>query len=429
MAVMAICALFLCSCAKPEPALLAEVTVQYTEVPAAKGSMFVKVKCSGLWTLHLKEGDAPADWAELSKTTGMGDASAVRLTYDENTTGQNRQLTLAVSSGNQWSTQIITQLAAGSEPGTGNGPDSGNHGSGDGNQDDGNQDDGNQDDGNQDSGDDGQDGGDQNQDGSTDTGLAATGWMELPNVDDPNLEYYTHRFTYPNDKKQYRNYTFGWSQKDLVAVWVAYPLCSFYTNKTVDRTNAWAYDPLLGSSRSSAPFGGYGGNYARGHQLPSADRLCCVDANKQTFYGSNLTPQQNEHNEGIWQALEDKVRTIANKSDTTYVVTGCMVKNPRGTTTDSDGKSMTVPSHYFKALLRYTKASTQGQWSAAAFYLEHKNYSKSSSGYDFKAVSMSIDELEEITGLDFFVNLPDMVGDDMAARLEAQDPVNSTVWW
>lgn len=136
MAVMAICALFLCSCAKPEPALLAEVTVQYTEVPAAKGSMFVKVKCSGLWTLHLKEGDAPADWAELSKTTGMGDASAVRLTYDENTTGQNRQLTLAVSSGNQWSTQIITQLAAGSEPGTGNGPDSGNQGSGDGNQDD-----------------------------------------------------------------------------------------------------------------------------------------------------------------------------------------------------------------------------------------------------------------------------------------------------
>ena len=42
---------------------------------------------------------------------------------------------------------------------------------------------------------------------------------------------------------------------------------------------------------------------------------------------------------------------------------------------------------------------------------------------------MSVDELEEMTGLDFFANLPAMVGEDMAARLEAQDPVNSTVWW
>ena len=265
--------------------------------------------------------------------------------------------------------------------------------------------------------------------GNTGGDAGTVGWMELPAMDDRSLSYYSHSFKYPNDGKTYRNYSFGWSQDDLVAVWVAYPLCKFYTNKTVDRTNAWAYDPLLGSAYSSAPFSGYGGDYARGHQLPSADRLCCTEANKQTFYGTNLTPQLNEHNEGIWQALEDRVRTIANNSDTTYVVTGCLVTNPIGTTTDSDGKKMSVPSHYFKALLRYSKASTLGQWSAAGFYLEHRNYSKGSSGYDFKAVSMSIDELEEKTGLDFFVNLPAKIGEDAAARLEAQDPVSSSVWW
>ena len=42
---------------------------------------------------------------------------------------------------------------------------------------------------------------------------------------------------------------------------------------------------------------------------------------------------------------------------------------------------------------------------------------------------MSIDELEDKTGLDFFVNLPTKVGEDTAAKLEAQDPVNSSVWW
>jgi DNA/RNA endonuclease G (NUC1) len=352
--------------------------------------MFVNVTCNGAWELSLKGQGAAIDWAELSPTSGTGNKTNVVLSYDDNTSDQTRFLEIVITSGTQWSTCQVTQSAS-DEP----------------------EDDSQEDD----------------QPALEDMDLTKAAWMELPALDDRSLSYYSHSFKFPDDGKTYRNYSFGWSQDDLVAVWVAYPLCKFYTNKTVGRTDAWAYDPLLGSAYSSAPFGGYGGSYARGHQLPSADRLCCKDANVQTFYGTNLTPQLNGHNEGIWQALEDRVRTIANNSDTTYVVTGCMVRNPIGTTTDSDGKKMSVPSHYFKALLRYSKASTLGQWSAAGFYLEHRNYSKGSSGYDFKAVSMSIDELEEKTGLDFFVNLPAKIGEDAAARLEAQDPVSSSVWW
>ena len=378
-AVMAICNLVMTSCGGMEPAVITSVSAQYSEVPAQRGSIFVTVECGGDWTLSLDGEGKEITWAELSKTAGSGN-SIVQLKYEENESESARHLTIVVNSASQWSSFMVSQLPAGNKP-------------------------------------------------STDGSSNEISWMELPSMDNRTLDYFTHKFTYPNDKKTYRNYTLGWSQEDLVALWVAYPLCKFYTHKIVDRTNAWAYDPLLGPSLSSAPFAGYGGNYARGHQLPSADRLCCTEANMQTFYGTNLTPQQNEHNEGIWQALESKVRTIANNSDTTYVVTGCMVENPRGVTTDSDGKKMTVPSHYFKALLRYSKASTLTQWSAAAFYLEHKNYSKGSSGYDFKSVSMSIDELEDKTGLDFFVNLPAVIGEDAAAKLEAQDPVNSAVWW
>lgn len=387
VAVTAVCGLFLTSCEKPEPAVVVQVGVMTPVVTSEKSSMFVNVTCSGAWELSLQGQNPAVDWAEISPTSGTGNKANVVLKYTENTSEQPRILEIVISSGDQWSTCQVTQLAPGMKPD------------------------------------------DEPQQMPEDMDLTKAAWMELPALDDQSLSYYAHSFKYPNDGRIYRNYSFGWSQDDLVAVWVAYPLCKFYTNKTVGRTDAWAYDPLLGSAYSSAPFGGYGGSYARGHQLPSADRLCCKDANVQTFYGTNLTPQLNGHNEGIWQALEDRVRTIANNSDTTYVVTGCMVRNPIGTTTDSDGKSMSVPSHYFKALLRYSKASTLGQWSAAGFYLEHRNYSKGSSGYDFKAVSMSIDELEEKTGLDFFVNLPAKVGEDTAARLEAQDPVNSSVWW
>ena len=252
--------------------------------------------------------------------------------------------------------------------------------------------------------------------------LTKTGWMELPSMDNPDLGYFTHSFKM--DGKKYRNFSFGWSQKDRVALWVAYPLCKLYTNGSAGRTNAWALDPLLGEN-SAAPFGGYAGSYARGHQLPSADRQCCDEANAQTFYGTNMTPQLNEHNEGIWSALESKVRNIANGSDTTYVVTGVIVSASSKKEKDSYDNNVTIPDAYFKVLLRYSKSSTLGQWNAAAFYLEHRKYSENLG----KQHSMSVDELEAMTGIDFFANLPAKVGDAQAAKIEAAVPADVALWW
>ena len=248
-----------------------------------------------------------------------------------------------------------------------------------------------------------------------------TGWMELPAMDNDDYGYYSHSFIMKD--KAYRNYSFAWSQKDLVSIWMAYPLCKTYTEKVVSRTDAWNYDPILGPELSCAPFSGYAGDYARGHQVPSADRLCCREANEQTFYGTNIIPQLNEHNEGIWQNLENRIREVANASDTTYVVTGCVVEGSNEITTDSDGKNITVPVAYYKAVLRYKKGDAD-VWTGAAFYTEHKKYPNN----DLKAVSMSIDELEEMTGHDFFVNLPGKVGDDAAAAVEAQKPTDYKVW-
>ena len=250
-----------------------------------------------------------------------------------------------------------------------------------------------------------------------------TDWMELPAMDNDAYGYYSHSFSMKD--KVYRNYSFAWSQKDLVSVWMAYPLCKTYTDKVVDRTAAWNYDPILGPELSCAPFSGYAGDYARGHQVPSADRLCCREANEQTFYGTNIIPQLNEHNEGIWSNLENRIREIANASDTTYVVTGCVVDGSKEITTDSDGKNITVPVAYFKAVLRYKKGDAN-VWTGAGFYTEHKNYLHNSA--NLKAVSMSIDELEEMTGHDFFVNLAGKIGSDEAAAVEAQQPGEYKVW-
>ena len=392
---MAACGLMLTSCDQVKTEVeVFEVSIKNPSVASGKGQQFVNVKCSGDWTLALTSEQGEVDWARLSATSGTGNKSNVILSYDVNAGEQDRSLKIYLDNGSKSVFCELKQLGSGrhpdDDPDTGGDNGSGDNGSGD--------------------------------NGSGDADLTKTGWLELPAMDNPNLGYYTHSFKM--NGKTYRNYSFGWSQKDRVALWVAYPLCKLYTNGSAGRTNAWALDPLLGED-SAAPFGGYAGDYARGHQLPSADRQCCYEANAQTFYGTNMTPQLNAHNEKIWADLEGKVRGYANTSDTTYVVTGVMVSASSEIQRDSYGNKVTVPDAYFKAVLKYSKSSTLGAWNAAAFYLEHRAYSGSVS----KEHSMSIDELEEMTGIDFFVNLPAKIGEDQAAKLEAADPANSSVWW
>ena len=366
-----------------------ELSIKNKTVASGKGQQFVNVKCSGDWTIALTSEQGEVDWARLNVTSGTGDKSNVVLSYDVNPTESDRTLKVVLDNGSQRVECSMTQFGTGKHPD--DDPDTGgDNGSGD--------------------------------TGSGTVDLAMTGWLELPSMDNPNLGYYTHSFKM--DGKTYRNYSFGWSQKDRVALWVAYPLCKLYTNGSAGRTNAWALDPLLGED-SAAPFGGYAGDYARGHQLPSADRQCCYEANAQTFYGTNMTPQLNAHNEKIWADLENKVRGYANASDTTYVVTGVIVSSSSKIEKDSYNNNVTVPDAYFKAVLKYSKSSTLGTWNAAAFYLEHRAYT----GSVGKEHSMSIDELEAMTGIDFFVNLPAKIGEEQAAKLEAADPANSSVWW
>ena len=385
---MTVCALMLSSCDTVETHQMS-VSAK-SDLLSAKTNIytFISVKCEGEWSLSLKFEDEEEQWARLDVSSGTGNKNSIRLTADPNASQARRSVKVILSSRGTQDMCIVAQKAADEEI---------------------------------------EDNGQQGGSGETEgivgnTPLERTGWMELPAMDNPNLGYYSHSFKM--NGKSYRNYSFGWSQKDLVAIWVAYPLCRFYTSGSVGRTEAWAYDPLL-KQDSAAPFGGYGEELARGHQIPSADRQCCYEANAQTFYGTNMTPQLNAHNEKIWASLEGKVRGYANTSDTTYVVTGVILDDSTRITYDSDQKPITVPSAYFKAILKYNESSTLGSWNATAFYLEHRAYSEGLG----KQHSMSIDRLEDITGIDFFVNLPAKIGKEQADRLEAADPAGNPMWW
>ena len=249
-----------------------------------------------------------------------------------------------------------------------------------------------------------------------------TKWMELPATNTSGLDCFYHDF--PLNGKTYRNYSFGWDDGNKVAIWVAYPLCKFYTDSYNGLNNRheeyFVRDPLLGSA-SPLPAGGYAGSYDRGHQIPSADRQCSELANGQTYYGTNMTAQSNPLNGGPWADLEGYVRNFAksSSSDTTYVVTGCYVKDSSEWQTDSDGMKIKVPTAYYKAVL-VLKNNT---WTGGAYWTPHVGYSCSYLGW-----AISIDELEEKIGIDLYVYLPEKIGVSDAAAIEAAKP-GGAKWW
>ena len=155
----------------------------------------------------------------------------------------------------------------------------------------------------------------------------------------------------------------------------------------------------------------WGSGYDHGHICPSADRLSSFECNYQTFYLTNMQPQVNAFNANVWANMEGMVRTWNRNSfrDTLYVCKGGTIddKNSILRYIGTGASQIPVPKYFFMALLC---KNSQG-YKAMAFWIEHK------AGYDdgnaLKQYVISIDELEEKTGIDFFCNLPDDIEDSV----------------
>lgn len=148
-----------------------------------------------------------------------------------------------------------------------------------------------------------------------------------------------------------------------------------------------------------------GSGYDRGHICPSADRLCSMEANGQTFYLSNMHPQHNLFNAGLWAEMENQLRRWNRSSfrDTLYVCKGGTIEDYGATqgVKSHTSSGLIVPRYFFMAVL----CKRGGMYKALGFWAEHLNADHSADKLSDYVVS--IDELERRTGIDFFCNLPD----------------------
>lgn len=146
-----------------------------------------------------------------------------------------------------------------------------------------------------------------------------------------------------------------------------------------------------------------GSGYQRGHVIASADRLNSMEANEQTFYLSNIMPQSAQLNNGTWQNMESQVRTwnAGSFRETLYVVKGGTIADGQHNGYTSTG--LLIPKYFFMAVV----SLKGGVYRGLAFIVEHKNPEKN--GTQPRNYVFTIDQLEELTGIDFFCNLPDDV--------------------
>jgi endonuclease G len=223
--------------------------------------------------------------------------------------------------------------------------------------------------------------------------------LELPKIEDPEwlLDYEDGDFMleYATAKKHPK--------------WVAWPLYKSHMGSS-GRTDAWQFDPRIPEEyrpkarTQTVPVqnGDFSG-YDRGHLCPSADRTQSVAMNRQTFMYSNMSPQIGAFNQGIWETLEGKVRGWAGGLDTLYICAGGTILKESDIMAYTSPSRMAVPKYYFKVILR--KKAATGAYDAIGFWFEHKDYG--SEKLSSKHVK-TIDDIEILTGIDFFYQLPEV---------------------
>lgn len=359
-------------------------TTKSRVVAKAGESFFIKVSSPSAWTLSLSDPAASA-WLEIEELRGDKASSygiAIRVKAN---TGEQRSVELILNALGQSDRLTLTQQGAITRP------DNSGNGSGTG----------------------------------TNTNTLPTGehidgnpllW-EVPALAGGNHMYFVTHSTADGEV----NYSLEYDTQRYHPRFVAFSFDAKSAASKVNRSDSWAWDPKIpqrfatGGLDQGHWFSGTG--YSRGHMVASSDRLQSLEANKQTFYYTNMSPQKQDHNGGIWLQLEALGQSWGrnrNFCDVLYVAKGGTIAD--GQIEDRRIRDkMVIPKYYWMAMVMKKGSEYHG----IAFWTEHRKYSNTNKA----SLSLSIDELETKLGFDLFPNIPD----DIETRVE-QETSQSHRW-
>ncbi|MDE6294516.1 MAG: DNA/RNA non-specific endonuclease [Muribaculaceae bacterium] len=203
--------------------------------------------------------------------------------------------------------------------------------------------------------------------------------------------------------REYEGFRLAFNEQRHTPVWVSWELLATETDGPESRYKTFWQDEEVYGCPSTADYKNSG--YDRGHMCPSADQKWSADAMRDCFVMANMTPQDHELNAGAWATLEKKERVWAERDSAIVIVAG-PIYTPVDTKRIGD-TGVSVPGAFFKVLLAPYLTKPR----AIGFI-----FPNAKSPGNMQDYAVSVDRVEELTGLDFFSALPDDIENDVESR-------------
>ncbi len=218
---------------------------------------------------------------------------------------------------------------------------------------------------------------------------------------------------HPEQIVVHTGYRLSFNRETLCPNWVAWELTANETEGRVQRSNDFRPDEMLPYRYQVTTDDYKHSGYDRGHMCPSADMKWSSTAQSECFFMSNICPQTHALNAGGWEKVERACRRWAKREGKVYIVCGPIFNDARKQLYIGKSVKIRVPNAFFKVVLSLKK----GEEKAIGFYFTNRD-GKQNMGDATKTV----DEIEKITGMDFFPQL----NDALERRVEAQN--NLSLW-
>ena len=209
-----------------------------------------------------------------------------------------------------------------------------------------------------------------------------------------------------------------------IANWVAWQLNSTWCNGSAVRKDNFIPDPALPSAWYHVTTTDYtGSGFSRGHMCPSGDRLNTQANNDALFVMTNMIPQNQNNNGGIWEQLETYERTLANAGNVLYIYSGGYGSGGTGlngyATTIAGGK-VTVPAKIWKVILVLPAGTNDVSrvTSTTRTIAVIMDNADPVSGDTWGTHRVSVDAVESLTGFDFFSNVSPSIQSVIEAKVD-----------
>lgn len=233
-------------------------------------------------------------------------------------------------------------------------------------------------------------------DASTSTSSTLPGGIEIPVYESPRGGQVIH----------HTGFTLSYDADFKTPQWVAWTLTAAKAEGTVPREKNFRPDPDVRGAQAYTKDYSHSG-YDRGHIAPAGDMKWSEDAMRESFYLTNVCPQNQNLNRGDWKDLEELERTWALRYGAVSIAAGPVYSSK--TPQRIGANKVAVPDAFFKVLLIGYPDNPR----AYAFVFPNEAGSHALTYYQF-----TVDDVEDLTGMDFFSALPD----DVEAKIEAEQP-------